>query len=128
MAEAFLRSFDCNLKVYSAGTVPSSEVHPKAVKVMQEVGIDLSMNYPKSVDNFLNENFDYVITVCGGAKESCPAFSGNVGHRLHMGFEDPAEAKGTEIEILKAFREIRDMIKRSFSEFYQNYLKAENQN
>ena len=120
MAEGFLKSFNPDFKVYSAGTYPSSIVHPKAIKVMNEVGIDLSKNYPKSVNQFLNESFDYVITVCDNAKETCPIFIGNVGKQLHIGFEDPAEAQGTEEEILSVFRQIRDEIKKEFYEFYKN--------
>ena len=123
MAEGFLKSFDKSLEVYSAGTKPSAKVHPKAIQVMNEVGIDLSQNYPKIVDQFLNESFNYVITVCDNAKESCPIFFGKVGKQLHIGFEDPAEATGTEKEILTVFRRIRDEIKRDFYEFYLEEIK-----
>ena len=119
MAEGFLKSFDNRLEVVSAGTDPSSEVHPKAIMVMKETGIDISNNYPKSVDQFLNDSFDYVVTVCGGANESCPAFIGKVKHRIHIGFDDPAEATGTEEEILKVFRKIRDEINVEFQKLYQ---------
>lgn len=118
MAEGFLKAFDKNLQVFSAGTEPSSEVHPKAIQVMNELGIDLSINYPKPVDEFLNQEFDYVITVCGGAKESCPTFTGHVKNRVHIGFKDPAEATGTEDEIINEFRIIRDEILRDFFTFY----------
>jgi arsenate reductase len=120
MAEGFLKSFDKSLIVYSAGTAPAFEVHPLAIEVMKEVNIDISKNLPKSVNEFLNSSFDYVITVCGGAKESCPAFIGNVKSRLHIGFDDPAEVKGTEEEIIFEFRKIRDEI---MNEFYNFYLK-----
>ncbi|MDP2036218.1 MAG: arsenate reductase ArsC, partial [Ignavibacteria bacterium] len=100
MAEGFLKSFDSELEVHSAGTKPSSQVHPKAIQVMSEVGMDLSKNYPKNADQFINDEIDFVITVCDNAKESCPVFMGNVGKQLHIGFEDPAEATGTEEEIL----------------------------
>jgi len=123
MAEGFLKTFDENIEVFSAGTDPSDEVHPKAIQVMQELGIDLTKNYPKSVDEFLDQEFDYVITVCGGAKENCPAFMGKVKNRLHIGFEDPADATGTEEEILFEFRKIRDEIKRDFVEFFNENLK-----
>ena len=122
MAEGFLKSFNNDLEVFSAGTEPTSQVHPKAVEVMLEVGVDLADNKPKSVDKFLNQEFDYVITVCGGAKESCPNFSGKVKNRLHIGFDDPAEATGTEEEILNEFRRIRDEIKRDFGAFYKQNL------
>jgi len=123
MAEGFLKSFDKNLEVYSAGTKPAEKVNPNAIKVMNEVGIDLSSNYPKLVDQFLNEPFDYVITVCDNAKETCPVFIGKVGKQLHIGFEDPADATGTEEEILSVFRKVRDEIKRDFYEFYLKELK-----
>jgi arsenate reductase len=111
MAEGFLRSFDPEMEVMSAGTEPSNRVHPKAVTVMQELGIDLSEHYPQKVDEYLQEAFDFVITVCGHAKENCPVFLGDVKQQLHIGFEDPAEATGTEEEILEEFRRIRDEIK-----------------
>ncbi len=124
MAEGFLKSFDSELIVHSAGTKPSNQVHPKAIKVMSEVGIDLSSNYPKMVDQFLNEPFDYVITVCDNAKETCPIFIGKVDKQLHIGFEDPAEATGTEEEILTVFRRIRDEIKTDFYKFYEDNLRS----
>jgi len=120
MAEGFLKDFDKNLKVYSAGTRPSHEVHPIAIKVMNEIGIDISKNQPENVDKYLHEAFDYVITVCGGAKESCPTFTGKVKKRLHIGFEDPADATGSFEEVLHEFRRIRDEIKKDFYTFYKN--------
>jgi len=122
MAEGFLKSFDATLEVHSAGTEPSSEVHPKAVVVMNELNIDIKANFPKKVDEFLKDTFDYVITVCGGAKESCPTFTGKVKNQLHIGFDDPADATGTEKEIYSEFRRIRDEIKRDFYKFYQENL------
>lgn len=122
MAEGFLKSFDSELLVYSAGTTPSAFVHPKAVQVMAEAGVDLSQNQTKSLDEFLEESFDYLITVCDNAKEACPAFPGTVGARLHMGFEDPADAEGTDAEVLSRFRRVRDQIKAAFYEFYKEHL------
>ena len=119
MAEGFLKSFDSSLTVFSAGTKATSRVHPKAIQVMNEIGIDLSKNFPKTVDQFLSESFDYVITVCDNAKESCPVFFGNVKHRLHIGFDDPADATGTEEDILSVFRRVRDEIKTDFFTFYK---------
>ena len=119
MAEGFLKSLDPNLEVYSAGTNPSNQVHPKAVQVMQEIGIDLDKNYPKNVDQFINKSFDYVITVCNHAKETCPVFMGDVKHHLHIGFDDPAEATGTDKEILGFFRRVRDEIRKNFYKFYK---------
>ncbi len=118
MAEGFLKSFDSNIKTYSAGTQPADMVNPFAIKVMQETGIDISQHHPKLVDEFLHQEFDYVITVCDGANESCPMFTGKVKHRLHIGFPDPAEANGSEEQILRVFREVRDSIKNEFYNFY----------
>lgn len=127
MAEGFLKSFDPNLKVHSAGTVPSRQVHPKAIQVMNEIGIDIGNGLPKQVDQFLEKPFDYVITVCDSAKETCPLFTGKVDRRLHIGFDDPAEATGTEEEILGVFRRVRDEIKRDFKEFYEQNNKTRKQ-
>ncbi len=122
MAEAFLKSFDNRLDVVSAGTEPSMKVHPKTIDVMNEIGIDLSKNNPKSIDIFLDKSFDYVITVCNAAKETCPVFAGKVKFRLHIGFDDPADALGTDEEILNEFRHVRNKIQQSFKEFYENSL------
>lgn len=122
MAEGFLKSFDHQLTVYSAGTEPAQSVHPRAVLVMNEIGIDISGSEPKNVDAFLGQPFDFVITVCDNAKEACPVFHGKVKHRLHMGFDDPAKAEGSEEFILQEFRRIRDEIKLRFTEFYENTL------
>jgi arsenate reductase len=123
MAEAFLKSFDPTLEVSSAGTNPSSRVHLKAIQVMNEVGISLDGAFPKNVDRFINEPFDYVITVCDNAKETCPVFIGKVGKQLHIGFEDPAEATGTEEEVMAVFRSVRDEIRQRFLEFYSETIK-----
>jgi arsenate reductase len=120
MAEGFLKSFDSRLEVFSAGTRPAQNANSYAVMVMKEVGIDISQNKPKNVDVFLDDPFDYVITVCDDAKESCPYFSGPVRHRLHIGFEDPAKATGNEAEILKEYRKIRDQIKEGFLKFHNS--------
>lgn len=118
MAEGILKSLDSNLEVYSAGTKPAENVASMAIEVMKEIGLDISQNYPKLVDDFLAQEFDYVITVCGGAKEVCPAFIGKVAHRIHIGFDDPAESTGTDEEIISEFRRVRDEILRDFKEFY----------
>ena len=87
-----------------------------------EEWIDISLHKPKSVDEFLQRPFDYVITVCDAANESCPLFTGQVEHRLHIGFDDPAEAKGTQEEILAVFRRVRNEINQQFRQFYNNIL------
>jgi arsenate reductase (thioredoxin) len=124
MAEGFLKSFDKELEVYSAGTKPADKINPHAVKVMNEIGIDISSGIPEDVSKYVNESFDYVITVCDNAKETCPVFLGNVKERLHIGFEDPAEAKGTEEEVLPLYKKVRDEIKRDFTNLYNTKLKA----
>jgi arsenate reductase len=118
MAEGFLRSFDPQVEVYSAGTNPSVRVHPRAVKVMKEVGIDIAGHLPKKIDDFLDKPFDYVITVCDNAREHCPIFTGQVRYRLHIGFEDPAEATGTDEEVDQVFRRVRDEIRKEMFDFY----------
>jgi arsenate reductase len=123
MAEGFLKSLDKELDVQSAGTWPASTVQPRAIAVMEEVGIDISGGHPKSVDQFLKNEFDYVITVCDNAKETCPVFAGKVKHRLHIGFDDPVEAFGTEEHIVSEFRRVRDEIRRKFTEVYTTHLK-----
>jgi len=122
MAEGFLKSFGTELELFSAGTNPSGKVNILAIKAMQEVGIDISDTKPKNVDQFLKFSFDYVITVCDNAKETCPVFLGKVKYRLHIGFEDPAEAKGTEEERLSVFRKIRDEIRSEFERFYLDQI------
>lgn len=124
MAEGFLRSLDSRLEVFSAGTRPSSKVHPKAVELMKEIDIDISPGHPKKVDDFLNQSFEYVITVCDDAKETCPVFMGKVKHRMHIGFDDPADASGSEEEITAVFRRVRDEIRRDFTAFFQK-IKGE---
>ena len=123
MAHGFLESFDSNLKVCSAGTEPAAQVNPKAIQVMRESGIDISSHTPHLVDQYLNEEWDYVITVCDNANETCPIFAGKVKYRLHMGFEDPSHAKGTEDFIISEFRRVRDEIKNTFYKFYIDQLK-----
>jgi arsenate reductase len=120
MAHGFLQSFDKSLEVFSAGTEPAKEVNKKAIKVMAEAGIDISRYYPKPVDIYIHEEWDYVITVCDDAKETCPVFTGKVKYRLHMGFEDPSHATGNDDFILDEFRRIRDGIREGFYEWYKN--------
>ena len=120
MAHGFLQSFDKKLQVFSAGTEPAKQINAKAVQVMQEIGIDISHHTPKHVEQYINETWDYVITVCGGANETCPAFFGTVKNRIHIGFEDPSEAVGTDEFIMSEFRRVRDEIKTEFQKFYNN--------
>lgn len=124
MAMGYLQSFDENITVCSAGTHPVEAVNPYAVKAMTEVGIDLTGERPKSLDTMLSEPWDYVITVCGGANESCPTFIGRVGKRLHIGFDDPAAATGSEEEVMAVFRRVRDEIRREMQRFYITEIKG----
>ena len=125
MAQGFLQSFDKNIEVHSAGTEPAKQVNQTAVKVMQEVDIDISQHKPKLVDTYLKDEWDYVITVCDNAKETCPVFFGKVKHRLHMGFEDPSHATGTNEYILSEFRRVRDEINKSFYTLYTTQIKSQ---
>jgi arsenate reductase len=117
MAEGLLRSmFGDKYEVFSAGTEPSG-VNPNSIEVMREIGIDISSHYSKNVKDFINEDFDYVITVCGGARETCPFFP--VGKKqLHKDFEDPSSFSGTKEEVLSKFREIRDNLKEWIEELF----------
>lgn len=123
MAHGFLQSFDPNITVRSAGTEASGKLNPGAVAVMKEAGIDISHHTSDSVDLYLGEEWDYVITVCGGANEACPAFIGKVKHRLHIGFDDPSHAVGTDEFIRSEFIRVRDEIKKEFYQFYLDNLK-----
>ena len=110
MAEGILKKlYGDSYEVYSAGTQPTS-VNPYAIKVMTEIGIDISSYRVKSVEEFLGMNLDYIVTVCDHAKATCPFFPGGVNY-LHQGFEDPSQFTGTEAEILAGFRRVRDEIK-----------------
>ncbi len=110
MAHGILQAAYPEYDVHSAGTRPAERVHPRAIQVMQEIGIDITTHYPKSVNTYIGQDWDYVITVCGGANESCPTFIGKVKYRLHIGFEDPSEAVGNDTYIMSEFRRIRDQI------------------
>ncbi len=120
MAEGILRNIDPALEVFSAGTKPEKKVNPFAVRVMEEIGIDISSHCPKHINDFTGFSFDYVITVCDNAKESCPVFTGTVSKRLHIGFPDPADAPGTGEEISAVYRKTRDEIKKEFEKFYNS--------
>jgi arsenate reductase len=125
MAHGFLQSFDKNLTVRSAGTEASGKLNPNAVRAMKNIGIDISHHASDSVDLYLGDEWDYVITVCGGANEACPAFMGKVKHRLHMGFDDPSHVIGTDEFIWSEFIRVRDEIKETFSKFYNEEIKPQ---
>ncbi|MFC1558841.1 arsenate reductase ArsC [candidate division KSB1 bacterium] len=118
MAEGIMRQYYSDeFDVFSAGTNPSS-LNPHAVSVMNETGIDISSHSSKSVELYLDKSFDYVITVCDDAKETCPVFPGGVDKKLHWSFEDPADAEGSDEEISEIFREVRDLIKNKITSYF----------
>jgi len=117
LAEGFLRASAGDvLDVQSAGSKPAGYVHPMAIKVMQEAGIDISRHTSKHLNQFLDQKIETVITVCGKADQACPMFPGQV-NRHHWGFDDPAHAQGSEEEILQVFRRVRDEIRRVFEAY-----------
>lgn len=118
MAEGLLRhDAGDRFDVESAGT-RGTQVRPEAVAVMQEIGIDISGHRSKAVDEFAQQRFDYVLTVCDSANESCPVFSGH-GNRVHHSFEDPAAVSGSEAERLASFRKVRDQIREYLKTFVE---------
>jgi arsenate reductase len=110
-------------RVASAGSKPAGYVHPLAIKVMGEVGIDISQHSSKPLSQFLDQPVETVITVCGNADQVCPIFPGQV-HRHHWGFDDPAHATGNEDEKLAVFRRVRDEIQRVFEAYAAGRLDA----
>lgn len=124
MAHGFLQSFDNNLTVRSAGTEASGKLNAKAIEAMSEIGINISHHTSDSVEKYLKDEWDYVITVCDGANENCPVFPGKVKHRLHIGFDDPSHATGTEEFIRGEFIRVRNEIKESFYKLYVETIKT----
>lgn len=125
MAQGFLQSFDREITVCSAGTEASGKLNEKAVKAMAEIGIDISHHTSDPVDKYLGEEWDFVITVCGGANEACPAFLGKVKQRLHIGFDDPSHATGTDEFIWSEFIRVREEIREAFFNFYNEQIKPQ---
>ncbi|MBT15945.1 MAG: low molecular weight phosphatase family protein [Verrucomicrobiales bacterium] len=125
MAEGILRNAASELiEVASAGSNPSGYVHPKAITVLDEIGIDISSHTSKHMNDFLDQDIHTVITVCGNADQECPTYPGQF-HRHHWGFEDPAHAEGSEDEVMEVFRKVRNEIKLVF-EAYAAGIKAAN--
>ena len=125
MAEDILRNAASELiEVASAGSNPSGYVHPKAITVLDEIGIDISSHTSKHMNDFLDQDIHTVITVCGNADQECPTYPGQF-HRHHWGFEDPAHAEGSEDEVMEVFRKVRNEIKLVF-EAYAAGIKAAN--
>lgn len=118
MAHGYLKHLNPALNVQSAGTKPAGEVNPNAIKVMKEIGIDISHHTSDSVDLYLNTAWDFVITVCDHAKEVCPIFAGTVKEKLHIGFDDPYDATGSEEYVMSEYRRVRDEIRVAFEDFY----------
>ena len=117
MAEGILRAAAGDIiTVHSAGSNPVGYVHPQAIAVLAEIGIDISAHTSKHMNDFLEKKIDAVITVCGNTDQACPLFPGQV-HRYHWGFDDPAHATGTEEEIRNAFRRVRDQIQLVFNAY-----------
>ncbi|HMR65561.1 MAG TPA: arsenate reductase ArsC [Anaerolineae bacterium] len=124
MAEGLINArLGPEFEAFSAGTRPSGYVHPKAIAAMAEFGIDLSHNESKNLEQFRGRYFDYIITVCDSAKEDCPVWLEQAGTRTHIGFDDPAEATGTEAEIMAEFRRIRDEIADRVLTFLRDEVK-----
>ncbi len=123
MAHGYLQHFAPEIAVASAGTEASGQLNPVAVKVMAEDGIDISHHTSDSVEKYLYDEWDYVITVCGGANEKCPVFLGKVKHRLHIGFDDPSHAVGTEEFIMSEYYRVRAEIKTTFYDLYEQSIK-----
>lgn len=115
MAEGLLRDTRPDLEVESAGVAPS-QVRPEAIEVMKEIGISIAEQRSKSVNEFVGQHFDYVITVCDNAQERCPVFPGET-ERIHWSFEDPAAVEGRVSEKLTAFRRVRDEIRKKLRTF-----------
>ena len=117
LAEGILRAAAGDiLDVQSAGSKPAGYVHPMAIKVMQEIGVDISQHHSKHMEEFLKQKVETVITVCGNADQACPIFPGQV-NRHHWPFVDPAHATGSEAEVLTVFRQVRDEIKKIFEAY-----------
>ena len=124
LAEGILRNaLGESFRVESAGSKPAGYVHPLAIKVMNEIGIDISAHHSKHLDAFLDDRVETVITVCGNADQVCPIFPGQV-NRHHWGFDDPAHATGSEDEQLAVFRRVREEIRRVFEAYAAGRLDA----
>ncbi|MFZ1979545.1 MAG: arsenate reductase ArsC [Bacteroidota bacterium] len=122
MAEGFLKYFKPEWEVFSAGIDPAAAVSRRAIRVMQEIGIDISRNKPKHIDQFLSQSFDYVVTVCDHANETCPVFTGKVKNRIHIGFPDPTKMAGEPEEVIREFRRVRDDMNKQFKEFIKSVV------
>ena len=120
MAEGFANQMGWD--AYSAGTKPEDEINPFAVKVMEEIGTNISLYYPDNISKYLDEDFEIVATMCDNARETCPVFTGVSMHQIHCGFEDPADTTGSDMEITKVYRRIRDEIREWVKELTRGNL------
>ena len=121
MADGIInRDFTDQIEAYSAGTEPHG-LNPKAVEVMGEIGIDISKNLSDHIDKYEGQTFDYVLTLCGDADDKCPAIFGGV-ERIHIGFDDPPKATGTEGEVMDVYRRVRDEIRQQLGDFFREQL------
>jgi len=127
LAEGLLReAAGDRLNVQSAGSNPAGYVHPKAIEVMNEIGIDIASHRSKHLNEFIEKDVETVITVCGNADQACPTFPGQL-NRHHWGFPDPAKAEGADEEILEFFRSVRDDIARVFRAYADGRKDEANQ-
>jgi arsenate reductase len=123
MAHGYLNDFgNGELEVYSAGT-ETHGVNPKAIAIMKEDGVDISLHTSNHVNEYTKEDFDFVLTVCDDAQEKCPHFPAKV-KSFHFNFPDPAKAKGSEEQVMDQFRMVRDMVRKYCREFIQNYVNV----
>ena len=123
MAEGILKSVAGDiLNVQSAGSDPAGYVHPLAIKALGDIGIDISSNTSKHMNEFLKQDVETVITVCGNANQACPVYPKQV-NRFHWPFDDPAKAEGSETEIWRMFLKIRDEIQKTFSNYGEQRIK-----
>jgi arsenate reductase len=117
MAEGF--AHEMGWHAYSAGTKPEIQVNPFAVKVMEEMGIDIAAHMPEPVSTYLEKDFDIVATVCDNAQKACPVFTGRCKQKIHHGFIDPADATGSDAEITEVYRQVRDEIREWMAELLE---------
>ncbi|MFW6370192.1 MAG: arsenate reductase ArsC [Bacteroidota bacterium] len=123
ISEAFLKELDPDLEVFSAGITEADEIHPKTIQVMKEVGMDISNKKPVSINQYLTQSWDFVVTVCDDARETCPSFHGVVGKKIHYRFIDPVTSEYPEYNRIDLFRAVRDEIRLKVREFYNDYIK-----
>ena len=122
MAEAFLQKTDQSLEIFSAGLHPDVEKDQMAIKVMGEIGIDVSNKFPKSFHEFEGISVDYLITICDGTTEKIPSVNIHANHKIHLGFDDPKKAYCSDEQVIDIYRDIRDEIQNELDYFYTHIL------